>query len=440
MSSTAAPVQVTAHSPATRRLRARQTGVLAQLSAICLINYMDRTTLAIANPAIRHDLGVSVAQMGLLLSAFPLTYALAQLPLGPVIDRLGARKLLGAGLALWSVAQGLAGLAGSATQLLATRVLLGIGEAPTMPCCTKVVRRWFNARERGTPVGVFTGANHLGQAIAAPALTVLMVWLGWRWMFAIMGLLGMACVLAWVTLYRDPKAAGLSQAEQSSLVEGDAQAGLQPMTFARWRGLFRFRTSWGLFLGVFGSSYMGSLFATWLPGYLEMDRHLSVAKAGLVVTGPYTFAVIGSLFAGWAADMLARRGISPFNSGRIPFIVGLVGMALFTVLAAEAGGLVMAVIWLCCAMFFSQLSGSCSWVAASAAVPEDCLGSFGGIQNCFGYVGGAIAPAVTGFAVQATGSFVMPLVIGAGVSVVAAAIYWLVPRQPLQEAEIAAAG
>ncbi len=437
MSSTVAHATLTTGSSASRRLRAMQMGVLVQLSAICLINYMDRTTLAIANPAIRHDLGVSVAQMGLLLSVFPLTYALAQLPLGPIIDRLGARLLLGLGLALWSAAQMLAGLAGSAGQLWAMRMLLGLGEAPTMPCSTKVVRRWFNVRERGMPVGVFTGANHLGQAIAAPVLTLLMVWLGWRWMFGIMGILGLIGVLAWFTFYRDPAASNLSEAEQRHLAEGDTQTDAQPMTFARWRQLFRFRTSWGLFLGVFGSSYMGGIFATWLPAYLEMERHLSVAQAGIVVSAPYTCAVIGSLFAGWISDLLARRGVSPFNSGRIPFVAGLVGMALFTVLAAQADGIVMAVIWLCCAMFFSQLSGSCSWIVASTAVPENCLGSFGGIQNCFGYVGGAIAPAVTGFAVQATGSFVMPLVIGAAVSVVAASIYWFVPRLPLRAAEIA---
>jgi hypothetical protein len=102
-----------------------------------------------------------------------------------------------------------------------------------------------------------------------------------------------------------------------------------------------------------------------------------------------------------------------------------------------ASGVVMALVWLSAAMFFSQLSGSGSWVAASAAVPENCVGSFGGVQNCFNYVGGAIAPAVTGFAVQATGSFVMPLVVGAAISVVAAAIYWFVPTGPINADDVA---
>jgi len=419
------------------RLRAIQYGVVAQISMICLINYMDRTTLAIANPAIRHDMGLSLSQMGLLLSAFPLTYALAQLPLGPVIDRLGSRLLLGTGLAVWSLAQGLAGIAGGAAQLWACRIMLGVGEAPTIPSCTKVVRRWFNVRERGKPVGVFTGANHLGQAIAAPVLTLIMAALGWRWMFAIMGILGLICVVLWFAIYRDPDDAALSESDRAHLVEGDTMHDAPPMNVAQWRHLFAFRTSWGLFLGVFGSGYMSGIYATWLPAYLEIERHLSVRQAGMMAAIPFTLAVVGSLFAGWAADVLGRRGVSPLNSGRIVFVTGLVGLAVFTLLTAQAAGVVMAVVWLSTAMFFSQLSGSCSWVAASAAVPENCLGSFGGIQNCFNYVGGAIAPAVTGIAVELTGSFVMPLVLGAAIALLAAAVYWFLPTGPISAEDVA---
>src|ERR1700712_4015167 len=91
------------------RLRRLQWVVVAQLSVIGMINYMDRATLSIANPLIRQDMGLSVTQMGFLLSAFPLTYALAQLPLGLVIDRLGSRLLIGTGLVVWSLSQCLAG-------------------------------------------------------------------------------------------------------------------------------------------------------------------------------------------------------------------------------------------------------------------------------------------------------------------------------------------
>ena len=323
-----------AMSGGSSRLRRLQWAVVAQLSVIGMINYMDRATLAIANPLIRQDMGLSVTQMGFLLSAFPLTYALAQLPLGLIIDRLGARLLIGAGLVVWSLSQCLAGFAGNAAQMWGLRFLLGVGEAPTLPSSTKVVRRWYSPRERGTPVGIFTGANHLGQAIAAPFLTLIMVGLGWRWMFVLMGLAGFVSAAVWFLLYRDPADARLPPSDHAFLVEGERVRDVRQMTFALWRRLFAFRTSWGMFLGVTASSYMGSVYATWLPGYMEMQHHLSITKTGLIITIPYVCSVVGSLFAGWCCDYLIRRGASPLDGGRIPFIAGLVGMAAFTALTA----------------------------------------------------------------------------------------------------------
>jgi sugar phosphate permease len=421
------------------RLRRLQRAVVLQLSIIAMINYMDRATLSIANPLIRSDLGLSVSQMGLLLSAFPLTYALAQLPLGFFIDRLGARLLLGIGLVVWSLSQCLAGLAANAAQMWGLRFLLGVGEAPTLPSGTKAVRRWYAPADRGLPIGLFTGANHLGQVFAAPLLTLLMVGFGWRGMFIAMGLVGFVSAAVWFATYRDPADAGLSVGDRAHLAGIETPQNAGKLTPSHWRRLFAFRTSWGLFLGVFASSYMGSVFASWLPGYMEIEHHLSIAKTGFIITIPYVCAVVGSIFAGWSSDRLVRLGITPFSAGRIPFVVGLVGMAVFTALTARSGGLITATVLLSCAMFFSQLSGACSWIAASAAVPENCLGSFGGIQNCFGYLGGALAPALTGYAVQETGSFSTPLLIGAGISLAGAIIYWLVPRHPITSGDLYAA-
>jgi sugar phosphate permease len=84
--------------------------IRAQRTALCIlvlsgtVNYLDRATLAVANPLIREDLGLNVAQMGLLLSAFLWAYAFSQLPAGALVDRVGPRRLLGIGLTLWSFA------------------------------------------------------------------------------------------------------------------------------------------------------------------------------------------------------------------------------------------------------------------------------------------------------------------------------------------------
>jgi len=114
---------------ATPRVRGIQRMALALLVLSGMVNYIDRATLAVGNQLIRHDLGLSIAQMGFLLSAFLVAYAFAQLPTGALVDRVGPRLLLTLGLSLWSLAQGMGGMVTCFSQFIGVRVLLGIGEA-----------------------------------------------------------------------------------------------------------------------------------------------------------------------------------------------------------------------------------------------------------------------------------------------------------------------
>src|ERR1700761_4002801 len=118
------------------------------------LNYLDRSTLSIANPLIRQELGLSIADMGLLLSAFLWAYAFAQLPGGALVDRVGPHRLLTAGLGLWSLAQAAAGFVASFWQFSIARVFLGLGEAPMFSSAVRVVRDWFANHQRGLGMGV----------------------------------------------------------------------------------------------------------------------------------------------------------------------------------------------------------------------------------------------------------------------------------------------
>ena len=127
-----------------------------------------------------HELGLSASQMGLLLSAFSFSYAFSQLPIGALLDRFGARLMLGLGMFVWSVAQLFGGFVQSLQQFLFARISLGIGEAPQFPAGAKVVSEWFALRERGRPTGIFMTSSTIGPALAPPILTVLLLAFGWR--------------------------------------------------------------------------------------------------------------------------------------------------------------------------------------------------------------------------------------------------------------------
>jgi MFS family permease len=131
--------------PRSARIKTVQYTALALLVLSGVVNYIDRATLAVANPLISHDLGFSPAEMGLLLSAFLWAYAFAQLPAGALVDRLGPRLMLALSLGLWSLAQVAGGLVQNFTQFFGIRMVLGLGEAPQFPTSARIVRDWFPA-------------------------------------------------------------------------------------------------------------------------------------------------------------------------------------------------------------------------------------------------------------------------------------------------------
>ena len=422
---------------ASPRIRHIQRTALTLLVIGGVVNYVDRATLAIANPLIRADLGLSIADMGLLLSAFLWAYAFAQLPAGGMVDRLGPRKLLAGGMGFWSLAQVIAGLTTTFTQLFGARVLLGLGEAPQFPTAARVVRDWFGGRDRGTATGVWNCSSTLGTAISAPVLTFLMLWFGWRWMFMIMGVLGVIVAAVWYFMYCDPHAAEMTDEENLYRTEGDVTGEGKPVTIDEWRRLFACRTTWGMIMGFFGVIYLTWIYASWLPGYLEIQRHMSIRASGLAMALPFVAGIFGSLFGGWLTDrLMLQYGVSPINSRKYPMAAALAGMAVFTLIAALVSSNILAIASISAAMFLGYVASASAWAMASVAAPANCTASLGAMQNFGGYVGGALAPMVTGFIVQATGSFVPALLAGAGVGLVCALGYFLIIRRPIVEADV----
>ena len=368
-------------------IRRKQRTALIMLVVAGTLNYLDRSTLSIANPLIRQELGLSIADMGLLLSAFLWAYAFAQLPGGALVDRIGPHRLLAAGLSLWSIAQATAGFVTSFWQFSIARVFLGLGEAPMFSSAVRVVRDWYNVRDRGLPTGIWNCTSSLGPAIAPPILTALMIGFGWRWMFVVMGIVGLAVAAAWYMLYRIRTRRSFTEDERHYLTQGEEVRNYTPVRLSEWLGLFRFRTTWGLVLGFFGVVYITWLYLAWLPGYLELQRHMSIPKTGLVAAVPFAFGVAGSIGGGWIADRLMRGGFSPVNSRKIPVVVGLLGMVAFTVVAAEAESDFLAVAAISGALMFGASASGMSWALASVAAPANCTASLGAIQNFGGYLG-----------------------------------------------------
>lgn len=416
----------------TPRLKQIQWIAVVFLTLAGMVNYLDRSTLSIANHSVTQELGLSGAEMGLLLSAFSLAYAFSQLPIGVLVDRFGSRLMLGLGMFVWSLAQLAGGLIHSLNQFIVARIFLGLGEAPQFPAGAKVVSEWFAARERGGPTGIFVASSTIAPMIAPPLLTALLLGFGWRVMFIIMGVLGIAVAIGWYLIYRNRGEVALTREELAHLTEGDSvDTHERRLSFAEWRKLFTYRTTWGMIFGFMGVIYMVWLYLTWLPAYLEHERHLSIARTGWVVSIPYIFGTLGMVSSGYFADWLMARGVRPIRSRKWPVCLGLAGAALFTVPAAYTPSTALAVTYISLAMFFVNLASGGAWALVSVAAPRHLVASLGSLQNFGGYFGGSFAPIITGMVLDHTHSFVNALLISAAVAFAAALIYLFVVRGPI---------
>jgi sugar phosphate permease len=420
-------------------IRRAQHVALVLLMVSGVVNYMDRGTLAVANPMIRAELGLSLGQMGLLLSAFLWIYAVCQLPIGGLVDRIGPRRLLGIGLVVWSLAQMAGGLASSFGFFIVARAVLGIGEAPQFPSAARVVSNWFPLRSRGTPTGIYNAASPLGSALAPLCLSFVVVSFNWRWAFIATGMLGLVVAVIWFALYRDPDKSQMTEAERRYLDEGSQSAGEVPskLTFAEWRGLFSYATTWGMLIGFFGSVYLNWVYLTWLPGYLTIERHMSLIHTGFAASVPFLCGIIGSLVAGWFSDLITRGSRSPVASRRNAVVVSMLGMMVFTIPAALVESNAIAVACISVVVFLGNAAAASSWALATAAAPPSRIASLAAIQNFGGFLGGALAPIATGFIAQAS-SFVPALLTAAGIAGAGAMAYLLLVRKAIPEQESAA--
>lgn len=419
-----------------KSLKTYQTITIVFLMLFGVVNYLDRSALSIANTTIQKDMLISPSEMGILLSAFSLAYAFAQLPMGMIIDKLGSKIALGGALMVWSIAQTASGFVNSFSGFFALRVLLGIGEAPMFPSAAKTLNEWFEEHERGTPTGIVWSATCIGPCLAPPLLTLFMVNFSWRGMFIITGVLGIVLSLCWLMFYKS-RAQYLkelaAQGREPIVQAVQADAAPKASFFAGWLDLFKHRSTWGTFLGFMGVIYMLWLHLTWLPGYFQREHGLDPYQTAWVVSFAYVFGAIGTIAAGRICDRLVKRGVGVLNSRKYTVIGGLVFAAVFTLPLTLVTGLSGCIALLCLALFGINLSSATAWMVVNTVVDTKRVASLGSIQNFGGYIAGSIAPIVTGFSVQYSGTFATAFAVSAIVALLSAIAYFVLLKTPIPE-------
>ncbi|MGP2444917.1 MFS transporter [Pantoea ananatis] len=403
-------------------------GIVTLLLLAAIVNYLDRANLSIANTTIAAEFGFSQTEMGLLLSAFLWPYALANLPAGWLVDKLGPKKMFSWALGLWSGFTVLTAFANSYSYFYGLRMLLGVSESPFFTSGIKITHRWFGDSERGLPTAIINTGSQIANAIAPPILTVLLLTLGWRGMFVAIGVMGLPLLLAWWKFYRDPNAR-----EDALLHAGQPSVAVpQEKGEVRWRALFRHSTTWFMVIGNFSIMFTIWVYLTWLPGYLEKSLGFSLKATGWIASIPFLAGILGVLVGGMLSDNLVRRGVRAITARKVPIVSGAALAACFVAPIPFVNSTPLAIGLLALGYFFSQMPQGALWTLASDIAPKSQVASLGAIQNFGGFLGAAMAPIVTGIILDTTGKFTNVFLLGAALLMLGALSYGLFVRKPLQ--------
>jgi MFS family permease len=380
--------------------------VLILLGLAIVINYVDRGNLSIAAPVIKNELQLSATQLGILFSAFFYTYTALQFVIGGIVDRLGANRVLSAGLLLWSLATIAMGFAGGFLALLSLRLLLGIGESVAFPCTSKVIAETVPPENRGLANGVVTAGLKLGPAVGAFGAGMLIAKYGWRPVFWGMGIASLLWLPAWW------KWRPGTPTEQSA--EG---------TTIGYAAIFRQRSFWGCAAGHFSFNYLSYFFLTWLPFYLSNERHLSQGALARAAGAYYLVDSASALLTGCLCDRWIQRGARAGFVRKAASAGGHVTAAVAMIACAFAGA-ESYYPWLLLAGVGSGAAGCGVFLFSQTIAGPRAAGQWSALQNGFGNFAGLTGPALTGFLVDRSGHFFSAFALAATISV-AGALVWV---------------
>lgn len=388
-----------------------------------IITFLDRINISVAGASIMEDLGLSTRQWGWILSSFILTYGLLQVPLGAWGDRSGQRKVLSLIVLWWSVFTILTGMANGFVMLLVIRFLFGVGEAGAYPNMTGVVGRWFPRKETARAQGFLWAASRIGGALTPLIVIPVMLTLGWRMAFYLLGAMGIVWVIIWYAWFRDHplQKKGISARELEEIREDEGRADRPEKIRIPWSIILRRNQFWILLAMYFFYAWGSWFFFSWFPVFLEEGRGFAKTELTYAVAVPFLFSVIGNITGGYLSDRLsARYGL---KIGRKA--VSVSALALASVLMFLAGFIpgklqVFIFMSLCFGIFDLMLPGA--W-AICLDIGKKYGGTISGAMNTAGNIGGFACATVFGYLVDATGNYNFPIYVISAMLLISALLF-----------------
>lgn len=385
--------------------------VFMLLCAMYFIEYVDRVNLSATGPLLKSELGLSNTQFGLASSAFGYCYALFQIVVGYAGDRFGPRLTLAVSGLLWAAGTLLTGFVGGLAGLVMARLVVGLGEAGSIPNATRAMSNWVPRARRGFAQGFTHSSARAAAALTAPLMVALFPLLGWRGAFVALGCVSLNWVVVWYAYFRDDprEHTGVTKEELADLPayrQRTAHAAAVP-----WRALGRRMLP--VTLVFFAHAWTLWLYLSWLPTFFVDSYGIDLKSSALYTSAVFFAGVVGDTVGGFMTDHLYRRTGDLNTSRRNVIVFSFVGSLTFLAGVMLIHDQLIVTLCLGAALFLLEMAEGPIWAVPIDVAPAHA-GTAGGFLSTAAGVAAVISPAAFGYVTDLTGSYRLPFVMSIG--------------------------
>lgn len=394
------------------------------------INYIDRVNISVAAPIMMQEIGWDKARFGIIFSAFLVGYALLQFPGGILADKWSARKLLALSFCGFSLFTALTPLGQKAFFLMLTlRVMVGMFESVTFPAVAALNSRWIPRQEFGRAQTLSISGATIGQMLAYPMTTWIILSFSWQAVFYFNAVLGFLWAVLWLSYSTDtPREHRSVSPKELDYIETNTTP--KSSSSVPLRLILKSSSVLSLCLSYMFFVFSFWVFIFWFPTYLVEARKFSLQTMGWLGMLSQGVGFLGTISGGVFSDSLLRRKFSP-RAARARFAGISVALSIpFLVAAVMVPSSVLSFILFTLFYYLYTLAVAGFWSIPLELNPHS-VGAISGVMNGLGNVAGIFGPMSAGFIVSQTGNWALPFYVSAVFGVFCALIFFMVPVKPI---------
>lgn len=367
------------------------------------INYLDRQVISLVKGYVETEFKWTEIDYSNLTVAFQLSYAIAMMFIGRLIDKLGTKLGYAVSLIAWSIAAIGHGFISSTGGFFVARAALGVTEAGNFPAAIKTTAEWFPKKERSLATGIFNSGSNIGAIIAPLTVPFIAEALNWRWAFVITGAVGLIWLIFWFWLYEVPARSKRLKKPEFDYIHSDEdekaeEAAADASKKISWGQLLGYRQTWAFALGKFMTDGIWWFYLFWLPDFLKKQYNLTNTDIAVPVAIVYTIAAVGSIFGGWVPGNLIRKNWPVFKARKTSmFIYALFVLPVMGAQYFGSFGMWYAVMIIGLAAAAHQAWSANIFTTVSDMFPKKAVASITGIGGMAGGLGGILIAKSAGY-------------------------------------------